>query len=188
MIIQRKYNKGLTLIEALIWMLISASVLFLAFVTYSDFRENQRIDQASDELKYMYPKYKAIVNSTPSSDMSSLTPVVLKNLGVIPGTIKSVDATNAIGLFGNINLKYTAGTGNFSTFSVTYQNVPKGKYCFRLIKSQENVGWTRVNGISIKSGSALLQNTICGNTGSGTVNLIFWADNIYQPTDLNADD
>jgi hypothetical protein len=139
-------NKGLTLIEALIWFAIFAAVIYSAFVMFNNYRQEQKIQIVSKELESIYKKITSLSEMTTMADMYkfSLSKKDLLDFGVYPETLKVRTASNTTSAFGVMDIGYLGSDG----FAVTYTQIPPGKVCSKIILSQKLVGWTEVIGSS----------------------------------------
>lgn len=185
MLIKNKKNEGLTLIEALLNLIITAAVIMIAFYMYNYYSRYQKADTVSDELKFVYTNMNVFINNSPNKAISdfSLSKSDLLLMGIYPKTVKAT-ATATVSAFGDMHIAYSPGS-NGEIYNVIYYSIPGGAICNYIVNAQKEVGWTRVNSLYYNSTySAAKSAAMCGNS-STVITLTFYAAP-YQPTDLNA--
>jgi len=179
-LIKRK-DKGLTLIEALIWFALFAAVIYSAFVMYNHYKNEQKIYTVSKELETIYKKTEAMFALT-TNDVLNTLPVTKQDFldfGIYPTTLKVRTVANTTSAFGPININYNGADG----MQVNYTKIPKGEICSKIILSQKLIGWYKVN--SLNYNSSLTPSSISSLcSGNGNVNLTFWMKS-YQPENMN---
>lgn len=174
--IKNNNNKGLTLIEALIWFAIFAAVIAGVFSLYSNSRNSNNVSTVNKELSTIFTKVEPVYSSEPSSELTNLIGL---QLGVFPSSVKVTDSTKGTisNVFGGT---ITLASNGASGYAVTYTKVPKGDVCANIVRSQKNVGWHQVNLFAVKYSqeySLTKVTALCGANGSGTVDLRFARDN-----------
>lgn len=135
-------NKGLTLIEALIWFVLFATVLFGVFSLYTNSRDSNRTNTVNKELAVLYSKGNEIydtgntdnVNGTSGGSASVNTTMI--NMGAFPNSLKIVDGT-VYNQFGG-RVFFAERTNGFV---VLYTKIPSGTMCINIIKAQQKIGW-----------------------------------------------
>lgn len=187
--IQRSKNQGMTLIEALIWMAITASFTVMAFVLYSGYRQVQRAEVVSSELTYMFGTMKKMMIITPYTDIldGNLTkPESLKEMGILAPTLKlsSNSTRSSVSQFGLV--KMGAISGKPGSFGINYLTIPSGKICNQIVMSQKDTGWASINGVNLANNTKLANFAACDPSNGATVTLKF-IEIGYSPTDLNAE-
>lgn len=171
-------QKGLTLIEALIWFAIFAAVVAGVFALYSNSRDSNNAATVNKELSTIFSQ---IENLYATESTSSLNTGMARQLGVFPTSIKSANVVNQAG---DINVTmYNVFGGTIavngvspSGFNTTYTKVPKGAVCSSIVRSQKAVGWDDVNDKALTYDSAYTISkvgSLCGTDGSGTIDLKF---------------
>lgn len=185
-------NKGMTLIEALIWMAISGVVIVSAFILYSNFRQEQKADQVISELGFLYKNIRPILNNSKTGE--SVTVNQLNDMGAIPSTIKMTSAAiPARNVFGGTILTGAGSNASGGTITITYSLIPTGKICNRIFRSVASQGWATIGAtgyatVNINSSLKLNNIDICNPSKAKVVTIVFQATGIYMPTDLNAED
>lgn len=167
-------NQGLTLIEALIWFAIFAAVVAGVFSLYSNSRDSNNASTVNKELSTIFSQTE---NLYATESTAGLTNTVGMQLGVFPSSIKSTTTTGAGGTTtlnnvfgGTITLAGVAPSG----FTTVYTKVPKGSVCSSIVRSQKAVGWDSANTINYNSSYTIAAvGTLCGVSGSGTIDLTF---------------
>lgn len=174
-------NKGLTLIEALIWFALFAAVIYSAFVMFNHYRNEQKIYNVSQELESIYKTTEAMFALTTNDDMNklALTKQDLLDFGVYPKTLKVRTASNTTSAFGPIDINYGGANG----MAVNYTTIPRGEICSKIILSQKQVGWYKVG--SLTYNDALTPTAVTNFcAGNGNLGLQFWMKS-YQPETMN---
>jgi type II secretory pathway pseudopilin PulG len=177
----KKGVHGLTLIEALIWFAIFASVTAGVFALYSSTRNANNVATVNKELSTMFAKTE---NLFASDTTKGLDNAIGLKLGIFPKTAKVSSSGVINNVFGGtITLQGIAP----STFMVTYTNIPSGEVCSNIIKAQKSVGWVdaQVNDTPITlmdhdrnnggawAYSAAYVGEACGSNGKESVTIIF---------------
>lgn len=136
MIFTNKNNKGLTLIEALIWFAIFAAVVAGVFALYSKSRDTSLSSSANKEMSTMFAKLDDIFDK---EDSTGLNTQLAYRLGAVPNTLKiSNDGQSLKNSFGGaVNIVGLPPSG----FLITYTSVPYGSVCSAIMIAQSKVGW-----------------------------------------------
>lgn len=140
--INKNKKSGLTLIEALIWFAIFASILAGVFVLYKNTRDANQISQVNKELSQIYVKANALYtegNTGFTLDEASSGSIVNElaiNLGIIPSTLK-VKGSTIENTYGGVVMFVSRATG----FVVQYTKIPTGNACMNIVNGQKKAGW-----------------------------------------------
>jgi len=161
-------NKGLTLIEALIWFAIFAAVVAGIFALYSSSRNANNAATVNKELSTIFSQTEQLFASEDTKDLTDNK--VALQLGIFPKSLKvSTDGTTISNVFG--------GKVTLSGFTVIYTNVPTGEVCSNIIRAQKAVGWdTADTGTTVSYNSTYSINkvaTACGDNGKKAISLTF---------------
>lgn len=174
-----KNNRGLTLIESLIWFAIFASVVAGIFAIYKNTNDSNDISRTNNELAQIFVKTNDLYSSGDGFDADevyvsgkNINDIVL-NFGIIPKTLK-VNGKIINNNFGGVVNFVNRTTG----FVIQYSKVPNGSSCMNIVGGQSKVGWefvvidgTRIyynNSYKITDAS-----TACKQNGSGSLLLQF---------------
>lgn len=170
--IKTNNQKGLTLIEALIWFAIFAAVVAGIFALYSNSRDANNASTINKELSTIFSQTEQLYAT---DDTATLTNTVALQLGVFPGSVK-VKGTVVNNVFGGtITIKGDTPSG----FNVAYTNIPTGDVCSNIIRAQKAVGWDTA---TVGSKTPVTYNSTysidkvgaaCGNAGSAAVTITF---------------
>lgn len=130
-------QKGLTLIEALIWFALFAAVVVGVFTLYASSREASMVANANKEISTVFAKGNSLYASTSNSSLAlaDVTPLMMQ-LGVMPSTLKW-DGTKLYNSYGG----FVSFVNKASGFVFMYNEVPTGKSCASIVKAQKSVGW-----------------------------------------------
>lgn len=166
-------NKGLTLIEALIWFAIFAAVVAGIFALYSSSRNANNAATVNKELSTIFSQTEQLFASEDTKDLTDNK--VALQLGIFPKSLKiSTDGTTISNVFGG---KVTLTGQTPSGFTVIYTNVPTGEVCTNIIRAQKAVGWdTADTGTTVSYNSTYSINkvaTACGDNGKKAISLTF---------------
>ncbi|HFL7940788.1 TPA: type 4 pilus major pilin [Pseudomonas putida] len=171
MIKNKKSLLGLTLIEALIWFAIFASVVAGVFALYSQSRNSSNASTVNKELSTIFSQTEQLYAS---DDTASLTNTVALQLGIFPGSVKVKGAVvnNVFG--GTITITGTTPSG----FGVIYTNIPTGDVCSSIVRSQKSVGWdtATVGGTAVSYNSSYSIASVaaaCKNAGGAAMSVTF---------------
>lgn len=136
-------QKGLSLIEALIWFAIFSSVLMGVFTLYSSSRTSSMISDTNKEIASIFAKGNSLYASEGGTSFGfnekiyglDITSIMVQ-MGVVPSTLKW-DGTILSSRFGGpVNyLNRTEG------FVVLYKKIPTGKICVGIVSGQRKIGW-----------------------------------------------
>lgn len=138
-----KLKKGMTLIEALIWFFLAATVLVVIFMTYNSSRDENLSQDANKEIGIIFANGNALYQSsgTDSFGLSEETAGIdvtasMLQMGIFPKSLKLKD--------GELNNRF-GGPVKFinraTGFVLVYSNVPTGKICLNLVDKQKKIGW-----------------------------------------------
>lgn len=170
-------NKGLTLIEALIWFAIFAAVIAGVFALYNNSKNSNNASTISKELTTIFVKTEEVFAS---QSTGGLTTKLAVQLGIFPSSTKITDAANGTvyNVYGGkIVMQGYAPVG----YTVNYFSIPKGSVCSSIVKSQRNTGWLRVyNGTQDlyydETYTIAKVASFCGKDGDGTLELVWTRD------------
>lgn len=123
--IKKATKRGLTLIEALLFLGIAAVVIVGAVVLYNNTSNSARTNDALTQLQSYSTGVKGLYSGTSSYGSGSLLPAVI-NGGVAPRS--AVNGNALVNPWGD----GTAIFGNGGTFHVYFQNVPQDS-CVRIL-------------------------------------------------------
>lgn len=118
-------KRGLTLIEALLFLGIAAVVIVGAVILYNNTSNSARTNEALTQLQSYSTGVKGLYSGTSSYGTGSILPAVI-NGGVAPRS--AVNGTNLVNPWGD----GTAIFGNGGTFHIYFQNVPQDS-CVRIL-------------------------------------------------------
>lgn len=171
MIINKKSNAGLTLIEALIWFAIFAAVVAGVFALYANSRNASNASTVNKELSTIFSQTEQLFAS---EDTAKLNRALALKMGVFPKSVKVSTAGVISNVFGG-TVDITGQTP--SGFTVTYTNVPSGEVCANIVRAQKAVGWDTVKGkadATFDEKYSITQvGAVCGDNGGASTNLIF---------------
>jgi len=176
----KKNNKGLTLIEALIWFALFAAVIYSAFVMYNHYKNEQDIYNVGQELENIFKHSEIFLsqNSQQSIVKQGLNDSDLIVAGVYPKLKGQTDAKVGTSVYGNVAISYL---GNNQGMRVYYY-VPRGEICNRVIMSQKLVGWEKINNLNFNQALTPTQVTnFC--KGTNLIELIFVVNSYHPLTD-----
>ena len=163
-------NKGLTLIEALIWFAIFAAVVAGVFALYSSSRNASNASTVNKELSTIFSQTEQLFASDDTSALDNNK--IALQLGIFPKSLKvDTDGETINNVFGG---KVTLIGNSPSGFTVTYTNVPSGEVCSNIVRAQKAVGWD--SGLAVSYGSTYAIKdvaTACGDNGKTAKTLAF---------------
>ncbi len=115
-----KAFRGLTLMEALLFLGLAAIVIVGAFALYNNGSSTVKMNQAKTQLQTYIGGVQSLYSA--QNDYSTLTTALVINAGIAPS--EAIDGTALVGPWGTA----TTVTGNSSTpreFRVTFEGIPK---------------------------------------------------------------
>jgi len=130
-------NKGLTLIEALIWFAVLSAIVFGVVVVYQNTQAKANITMETKNIQFIFAGLQDAKRDGLSNDLDNK---MASSLGIIPRNLRKTSngqLTNAWG--GDVTIEYIDGEG----YKLTYKNIPK-EDCVSIINQQKNVGWGRI--------------------------------------------
>lgn len=120
-------KRGLTLIEALLFLGIAAIVIVAAVVLYNSTSNSQRTNDAITQIQAYSTGVKGLHSSVSSYGTASLDTTVI-NAGIAPANAVTASGTELVNPWGN----GTTVIGNGSTFQILFETVPQDS-CVRLL-------------------------------------------------------
>ncbi len=131
-------NKGVSIVEALIWFALFSIVIFGVFSIYKNTKNKENIILESKNIQFIFSRLQSVVMEDNSNEINN---DVAGKLGILPESLKKSningDITNVWG--GGVVLEYIDGKG----YKLTYKNVPSMD-CLAIVNSQKNVGWGKI--------------------------------------------
>jgi len=112
-----KAFRGLTLMEALLFLGLAAIVIVGAFSLFNNASSTTKMNQAKTQLQAYVGGVKSLYSS--QNDYSSVSTALVVNAGIAPG--EAIDGTTLINPWGFP----TTVTGAQRDFTVTFQSVPR---------------------------------------------------------------
>lgn len=163
-------NKGLTLIEALIWFAIFAAVVAGIFTLYASSRNASNASIVNKELSTIFSQMEQLYAN---DDTGAITNGIGVQIGVFPSTLKFTDPSKAeiANVFGgSVRISGQSPSG----FSIAYTNIPSGEVCSNIVRAQKSVGWDTGLGVSYNSTYTIAKvAAACGNNGGAAKTLTF---------------
>jgi len=165
-------NKGLALIEALIWFAIFAAVVAGIFALYSSTRNANNASTVNKELSTIFSQTEQLFASEDTEQLATGGNALALKLGIYPKSVKvSSDGSSISNVFGG-TIDITGESP--SSFTVTYTHVPNGEVCANIIRAQKAVGWDSVNTVTYDKDYTITDVVaLCGSNGTGTIDLAF---------------
>ncbi len=172
MIKRNKSIAGVTLVEALIWFAIAATIIYGVFSLYSQSRNASNAATVNKELSTIFSQTEQLFATEDTAQLTDGGNRLALNLGIYPKGLKSNSTGNTVqNVFGG-DVTITGETP--SGFTVTYDRIPTGEVCANIIRAQKAVGWDSVNGMNYDKDYKISDaNTLCGPSGNGTLDLVF---------------
>lgn len=160
MLINKSKNKGLTLIESLIWFSIFAVVMVSVFVAYQLYKVKSDGVTAGKDLSTIYMNIDKFFGAEGTLGLDN---ELAMQLGVFPKHLK-VKGNNVYNVYGGT---IVVNGSDQKTFTVTYFGIPSGASCTNLLLTQKNTGWymANVSGESVFFDSTFKMSTVSNACG-----------------------
>lgn len=166
-----KKNAGVTLIEALIWFAIFATIVAAVFVFYSKSQTKNNSFLVNKQLSTIYREANNVFDNEPSNILNNLTAM---QYGLVPKDMQIADASTGkfLNVFGgNVTIAGLNTTG----FTVTYTKIPVGDACVNIVDNQKRLGWNNVNSTIYYNDTYNMNSvaSLCANGSNKTIDLTF---------------
>lgn len=115
-----KSFRGLTLMEALLFLGLAAIVIVGAFALYNNASSTTKMNQAKTHLQTYIGGVKSLYSS--QNSYATVTTALVVNAGIAPS--EAVDGTTLISPWGT-NTTVLGNSGNPREFRVTFEDVPR---------------------------------------------------------------
>lgn len=131
-------NKGLTIVEALIWFTLFSIVIFGVFSLYKNSQNKENVILESKNIQFIFSRLQNVIMD---DNLNEINNDIAEKLGILPASLRKSSMnggiTNVWG--GGVILEYIDGKG----YKLTYKNVPDID-CLAIVNSQKNVGWGKI--------------------------------------------
>jgi len=169
-LLKNRKQKGFTLTEILLVLVIAAAIVISAFIIYPKVQASARAEAESKNIATIVAGVKALYTST--SSYTGITKTILVNAKVFPDNMLSGTGSSATPINswkGAVDV--TAATINNAgdAFTITYNGVPTAE-CVKMVSGMAgNFDSVGVNGTNVKaSGAALNVATTASSCAANT--------------------
>lgn len=132
-------NKGLTLVEGLIWFALLAAVIVVVFLNVKSSSDKNKLTSEIRNVQFILMKMTDI-KSASNQDDEKFDNLQAQQLGVFPKGMKIAGSNQIINKWGgDVIIEYKQGLG----YTLTYKNVPSD-VCTNFIQSLKGVGWGKI--------------------------------------------
>lgn len=158
--LNRKSNKGMSLVELLLVVGLAAIILAGMFVAYNKVQSTNAANTEATNISTLRAGIKNLYGA--SSNYAGVTPTVLLSARVVPDSMRTATGTTINNTFGGtvaVVPSTFAGNAN-NSFAITYPNVPVDVCAKLVVAVSQSFNLVTVNGTPVKNTSTATGNDI----------------------------